>query len=56
MEMVEHFSDFLRKIGIHNYLAVATVLFALWLLISGLLKGLKKGKQEPPPEEEDKDG
>jgi Na+/H+ antiporter NhaD/arsenite permease-like protein len=44
METVEHFSDFLRKIGVPNFLAIGIVLIVLWLLISGIRKGLKKGK------------
>jgi hypothetical protein len=45
MEMVEYFSDFLRKIGAPNFLAIGIVLIVLWLLISGIRKGLRKGKQ-----------
>ena len=45
METVEYFSDFLRKIGAPNFLAIGIVLIVLWLLISGIRKGLRKGKQ-----------
>jgi len=43
METIEYFSDFLRKIGAPNFLAVGIVIIVIWLLISGLKKGLKKG-------------
>jgi hypothetical protein len=43
METVEYFSDFLRKIGAPNFLAIGIVLIVLWLLISGIRKGLRKG-------------
>ena len=42
METIEAFSDFLRKIGAPNILAIGIVLMVLWLLVSGLLKGLRK--------------
>jgi hypothetical protein len=44
METVEYFSDFLRKIGAPNFLAIGIVLIVLWLLISGIRKGLRKGR------------
>lgn len=46
METIEYFSDFLRKIGAPNFLAVAIVILVLWLLLSGLRKGLKKENQD----------
>ncbi len=45
METIEYFSDFLRKIGAPNFLAVGIVLIVLWLLISGFIKGLRKRKR-----------
>jgi hypothetical protein len=59
MDTIEHFSDFLRKIGAPNFLAIGIVIIVLWLLISGFIKGLKrrgrnKGSEdhdEPPGEE-----
>jgi Na+/H+ antiporter NhaD/arsenite permease-like protein len=45
METVEYFSDFLRKIGAPNFLAIGIVLIVLWLLISGIRRGLRQGKQ-----------
>jgi len=50
METVEYFSDFLRKTGAPNFLAIGIVLIVLWLLISGIRKGLK-GKQKKETEE-----
>jgi hypothetical protein len=43
MDTIEHFSDFLAKIGAPNFLAIGIVIVVLWLLISGLRKGLKRG-------------
>jgi hypothetical protein len=42
METIEYFSDFLRKIGAVNFLAIGIVLIVIWLLISGFRKGLRK--------------
>ena len=46
METVEYFSDFLRKIGTPNFLAIGIVIIVLWLLISGFIKGLRKRRQD----------
>jgi hypothetical protein len=43
MDTIEHFSDFLTKIGAPNFLAIGIVVIVLWLLISGFRKGLKRG-------------
>jgi hypothetical protein len=43
METIEYFSDFLRKIGAPNFLAIGIVIIVIWLLISGVRRGLKKG-------------
>ena len=56
METVEYFSDFLRKIGAPNFLAIGIVLIVLWLLISGFRRGLKKGKQGNESEKKDEEG
>jgi hypothetical protein len=55
METIEAFSDFLRKIGVPNILAIGIVLMVLWLLVSGLLKGLRKkgGDSESDMDHED---
>ena len=56
METVEYFSDFLRKIGAPNFLAIGIVLIVLWLLISGFRKGLRKGRHgQKPPDNNDLD-
>ena len=46
MDTIEYFSDFLRKIGAPNFLAIGITIIILWLLISGLRKGLKKNGQD----------
>ena len=51
MDTIEHFSDFLTKIGAHNFLAIGIVIIVIWLLISGLRKGLKKKGREKEPNE-----
>jgi len=51
MEITGHFSDFLTKIGTHNFLAIGIVIIIIWLLISGFRKGLKKkGRDGEPPD------
>lgn len=55
MDTVEYFSDFLRKIGAPNILAVAIALIVLWLLVSGIRKGLKGGRKDDGPEQEGED-
>ncbi len=52
MEMIEYFQDFLRKIGAHNFLAIGIVVIVIWLLISGIRRGLKKGGQDKQPEDD----
>jgi len=46
MDTIEGFSDFLSKIGSHNFLALGIAILILWLLISGLRKGLRKGGKD----------
>jgi hypothetical protein len=46
MEPLEYFSDLFRKIGTPNFLMIGVVILILWLLISGIRKGLRKGRQE----------
>lgn len=56
METIEYFSDFLRKIGVPNLLVIGIVIIVVWLLISGLRKGLKRGRiEEPQNDEKNKD-
>jgi hypothetical protein len=57
METIEYFSDFLRKIGSINFLSIGIVIVVLWLLISGLRKGLKKrekGSKKTEGEDDEK--
>lgn len=50
MDTIEHFSEFLNRIGAHNFLAFGIAIIVLWLLVSGLRKGLKKdGRDKEPP-------
>ena len=51
--MIEYFSHFSRKIGAPNFLAIGIAIIVLWLLISGLRKGLKKGGRDKGSEEND---
>jgi len=51
METIEYFSDFLRKIGTPNFLAIGIVIIVIWLLISGFRKGLRKRRSDKGPEE-----
>jgi hypothetical protein len=53
METIEYFSDFLRKIGAPNFLAIGIVIIVLWLLISGFRKGLKRGERNKNPQEDE---
>jgi hypothetical protein len=55
METIEHFSDFLRKIGAPNFLAIGIVIIVLWLLISGFIKGLRKKRRDKGSEENNKE-
>ena len=51
MDTIEHFSDFLRKIGAPNFLAIGIVIIVTWLLISGFVKGLKRRGRNKEPED-----
>jgi hypothetical protein len=51
LETIEYFSDFLREIGAPNFLAIGIVAIVLWLLISGIRKGLRKGRQDKESQE-----
>jgi hypothetical protein len=55
METIEYFSDFLRKIGAPNFLAIGIVIIVIWLLISGFRKGLRKGRQKKDSTDNDED-
>ncbi len=55
MDTIESLSDFLKNIGAPNFLTIGIVIIVLWLLISGIIKGLRKRKQNKGPEEENKE-
>ncbi|MBM4349298.1 MAG: hypothetical protein FJ106_05345 [Deltaproteobacteria bacterium] len=57
MDTVEFFYDFLNKIGAPNFLAMGIAIIVLWLLISGIRRGLKKGGRNNQSEDDnDPDG
>ena len=43
---MDAFSEFLHRIGTHNLLIVAIVILVSWLLVSGFLKGWKRGDDD----------
>jgi Na+/H+ antiporter NhaD/arsenite permease-like protein len=49
MDTIEHFSDFLLKLGTPNFLVIGIALVVLWLLISGLRKGLRRNRRDDGP-------
>jgi hypothetical protein len=53
MDTIEYFSNFLNRIGAHNFLALGIAMIVLWLLVSGLRKGLKKGGRDKEPPRDD---
>ncbi len=57
MDTIEHFSEFLRKIGAPNFLALGIVVIVLWFLISGFVKGFRRRgrNQEREDDGESKD-
>jgi len=44
--MIDYFSHALKKIAASNLLAIGIVVIVIWLLISGLRKGLKRGGRD----------
>ena len=52
-ETIQYFSDFLRKIGGRNFLAIGIAIIVIWLLISGFRKGLKRGGRDKGSEGDD---
>jgi len=52
-ETIQYFSDFLRKIGGRNFLAIGIAIIVIWLLISGFRKGLKRGGRDKDSEGDD---
>ena len=55
MKMIEYFANFLRNAGVPNFLVIGIVVIAIWLLISGLRKGLRKRKKDRSSENDDND-
>jgi Na+/H+ antiporter NhaD/arsenite permease-like protein len=54
MDTIESFSEFLRKIGVPNFLVIGIVIIVIWLFVSGIRKGLRKrGKNRDSEENED---
>jgi len=53
MDTMESFSEFLKKIGAPNFLAIGIALIVLWLLLSGVVRGIKKRKEERDSEGEE---
>jgi hypothetical protein len=52
-ETIEYFSHFLGKIGGWNFLTIGIAIIVMWLLISGLKKGLKRGGRDKGSEGND---
>jgi hypothetical protein len=55
METIEYFSDFLKKIGAPNFLAIGIVVILIWLIISGFARGIKRRKKNKGSQENDAD-
>jgi hypothetical protein len=51
MEPLQYFSDLFRKIGTPNFLMIGVIILILWLLLSGIKKGLKKGRPDQSGED-----
>jgi hypothetical protein len=49
-ETIEYFSEFLKKIGTLNLLAIGVAVIVVWLLLSGFRKGLKRGGRDKDSE------
>ena len=49
-ETIQYFSDFLKKIGTLNLLAIGIAVIVVWLLLSGFRKGLKRGGRDKDSE------
>lgn len=55
MDTVEYFYLFLNKIGAPNVLAIGIALIVIYLLITGIRKGLKGGQRDDESNQEDED-
>ncbi len=49
--MVDNLSRLFGKIGTPNLLAIGIAIIVVWLLISGIRKGLKRGDRDKDSEE-----
>jgi hypothetical protein len=48
---IEKLIDYLHKIGAHNFLAIGAAVIVGWLVVSGLIRGLrKKERKDEGPE------
>jgi len=57
MKTIEYFSDFLRKIGTVNFLIIGIVIMVVWILVSGIKRGLeKKEKDKDINDKDDQNG
>jgi hypothetical protein len=52
MEPLGYFSDLFRKIGTPNFLMIGVVILILWLLLSGIKKGLRKKESDQRSEDD----
>ncbi len=55
METVRFVSDFLKGAGVPNFLIIGIVIIIIWLMISGLRRGLKRRKTDESDNEKDTD-
>ena len=54
--MIQSFSDFLKKAGIPNFLIIGIVIIVIWLMISGLRRGLRKRKTDEHDSDDEERG
>ncbi len=55
METVRFFSEFLKGTGVPNFLIIGIVIIIMWLMISGLRKGLKRRKKTNGDSDDERD-
>jgi hypothetical protein len=53
--MSETLSDYFVNIGATNFLAIGIIIIVLWLLISGIRKGLKRGRKDEGSDRNEED-
>ena len=54
METIKHFSDLLNITGVPNFLTIGIAILLVWLLISGIRKGLRKTDRDKDTSEDQK--